>query len=499
MKKPIKIALIVLAVLAAVGGTVFYMMQPLPVRMTPVMARVAELTFTEQGVVTAENSVLVFSVAQGEINGVYVREGQSIRAGDIMLSVDDTVHHLRLEQVRSGIRSLEAQIANVGVQDANMRRELRTARESLVGELNSINAQAAEVERASVNQADVRSEQLQVQQRVIDQQQISLSHSQDELARAYDNLERTQTLYQNGVVPRAQYDSALAAVSAARTQLEAAGAQLEAAQAQMSVIAAADIPNGAEQFIGRRESINAQIVGIDQQLAGDTTSATRAHFQALIAVEYANLAQIEREIENNLVTAPVDGIITTLHAQNTNFVSAASPVAEITVMGGQFIDVYVSTQDVSSINLGDTVGITLRQRLNDIEFTGIIREIDTTAVVRFSALGVEERKVNVQIEPQIPVGVNLGIGYALDITFYVFREENRLLVPRTAVFRVDGQDMVWAVRGTNEGEVFAVPVVLGMELRTDVIIESGLTEGDFVINDANNPDLSDGTRVTNER
>jgi HlyD family secretion protein len=85
------------------------------------------------------------------------------------------------------------------------------------------------------------------------------------------------------------------------------------------------------------------------------------------------------------------------------------------------------------------------------------------------------------------------------VTFYVFRAENQITVPRTAIFRLNGEDAVWVVRGGDTGPIRPATVQTGMELRTDTIIESGLAEGDFVVNDANNQDLSDGVRVTNER
>jgi len=290
-------------------------------------------------------------------------------------------------------------------------------------------------------------------------------------------------------VPRTDFE-------AARTVANSALTQLEAAEGQMAVIAAGlTQDNTAEHFEGMRAAINAQISGINSQLAQDTTAATRAHFEALIAVEQSNITQIEREIENTILTAPVSGVVTTLHARNTNFISPAAPVAEITVLGGHYIEVYVSTQDISTINVGDTVGITLRQRVNDINFYGTVAEVGDTAEVRFTALGVEERKVGVRIAPEIPQDVRMGIGYGVDVTFYVFREADRLTVPRTALFREDGTYKVWVVRGANEGAVEAQVVQTGMELRTETIILGGLNEGDFVVNDANNRDLSDGVRV----
>ena len=490
MKKSIKYVIIGLLVLAAAAGGVYYMMMPLPVRMTEVRARVAELSFTEQGVVSGENVVMVFAAAQGEINGLYVWEGQRIRAGEALLSLDNAGLILQLDQIESGIRGLEAQLANVELEDAAMRQNLTASRNSLLGELRAIDAQAAQTDRAFADHTEALNEQLRIQRVLIDQHR-------SELNRVRENFERVETLFDSGVATRADFDSANYAVAAAQ-------AQLDAALGQYALIAAGAGHSATEHFEGMRASINAQITGINQQLAQDTTSAARAHFEALIEVERVRMAQIMREIANTTVTAPVDGIITTLHAQATNFITAAAPVAEITVPGRLEVEVYVSTQDVGSIQLGDTVGLTLRRRMGDAEFYGSVIEIDSAAVVRFTALGVEERKVQVRIDPNIPADVQLGIGYALDTTFYVFREENQLTVPRTAVFRDEGQDMVWAVRAgaataEGEGEVFAIPVVTGMELRTDIIIESGLSEGDFVVNDANNADLANGVRVINDR
>ena len=479
MKKRVKYVLIGVIILASVVGGIYYMMLPLPVRMTEVRPQAAELSFTEQGVVSASRTMLVFPVAQGEISGLYVREGQSVQAGEPLVSVDDTVLRQRLEQVQNGIRGLEAQLANVEVEAELLRQNLRTTLSSLQGELRAINSQAALSGRVYASQADV--------------QQILISHHEAELIRVRENLQNVETLFAIGAVPRVDLDAAISAVSAVEVQLETA-------RGQMAVISAGAGIDDAQFFQGIRASLNAQIAGINQQLAQDTTAAVRENFKAMIAIEKLNIAQIEREIENAVITAPVSGTITYLHAMHTNFVSAASPVAEITIDDSLEINVYVSTQDVSSINEGDRVMLTFRQRTRDIEFYGIVSDVDSTAVVRFTALGVEERKVNVTIEPGIPDGVDLGIGFAVDATFFVFREENRLVVPRTAVFRADGADMVWVVIGRDgTGVVQSVPVVTGLELRTDIVIESGLSPGDFVINDANNQDLRNGARVVSER
>jgi RND family efflux transporter MFP subunit len=470
MKKPIKYAVLIFIVLVCVAGGIYYALLPTPMRMTEMRLQTAELSFTEQGVVVAEHTMLVFPATQGELLNLYVREGQWVNAGDALLSVDTTALELQLTQIENGILGLEAQ-------HAITRSTLETTRTSLQGELLAINSQAAQAERGFVNHQESVNELLRVQQILIEQHEL-------ELEQANEHLARMNTLFVAGVIPSVEYE-------AAKTTVTLAEAILEAAHGQLAVIAAGSPQNSTEQFEGMRASIVAQINGITQQLSND------ASFEAMLAVEQANLARVQHELQNAVVAAPIDGIITTLHALNTNLISAASPVAEITSAGNKHIEVYVSTQDTNSIAKGDTVGITLRRRAGDVNFYGTIEEIGTTAVVRFTALGVEERKVSVRVSPQIPEGVSFGIGYATDVTFYVYREENKFTVPRTALFREDGLDKVWvAVGGSGTAEVRVVET--GMELRTETVILNGLNEGDFVINDANNNDLSVGARVIAE-
>ena len=481
MKKPIKIAIMIVALLASVVGGIYYMTLPISVRMVKVSAKTAELYFTEQGVVAAEKTIQVYSSVQGALDTLFAREGQLVAAGDRLLSVDDSGFRLQKEQIENGIKSLEAQLAGVDVEDAAMRSNLTATRNMLQGELLALNAQATQSDQAFASQQELQSEQVRVQQILIDQQQSVLD-------KAMENLERIEELYLGGVLPRIDYEDAGTAVAFAESQLDAA-------KGQMAIIVASAPESSTEHFEGLRASINAQIAGINQQLAQNTTQSSKAHFEAMIAIEESKLVQLDREIANAVVTAPASGIVTVLHAQGTNYISVGVPVAEITVPGSLSIDVYVSTQDIDSIEIGEIVGLTLRRRSGDIAFQGIVAEVDSTAVVRLSALGVEERKVKVGIQPQLPDDLELGLGHAVDVTFHIFKEEDRFIVPRMAIFRDNGQEMVWAVRGSDSGVVEAIAVVTGMELRTDIIIESGLEEGDHVVSDANNPDLRNGRKV----
>ena len=475
------------AVIAAVAaGAVFYgvniITRPAVVSLTEVTAQLAEVSVSEQGIVVAENTVRVFATVQGELNGLYVQEGQEVQEGDILVRIDDASLQTRLSQVENIIRSIRAQLGGLDTEEARAIAELQVARSSLQGELQALIAQEEDQERSLEAQYEVLNERLRIQNAIIEQNQADVD-------RAVEELSRIEGLFNSGIATRVDLE-------AAQNALERAETRLESSRHELNLIAAGNVQIGREHFEGLRTSIAARISGIEQQLAHDFTGSTAAHLNYLIAIEEATMEQIQRDIQNSVVTAPVSGIVTTLQAQTTNFISHAMPVAEIMVPGGRYIEAFVSTEYINSINVGDEVSITLTQWAEDIEFTGRVSEIGDTASVRFTFMGVEERMVNVRIAPNIPAGVNIGIGYGVDVTFYVYRQPDMLIIPQSALFSHEDSYAVWIL--DNNNTIQARPVETGVELDTEIVIIAGLSEGDFIIEDASNRSLSEGMAVRGE-
>ncbi len=289
-------------------------------------------------------------------------------------------------------------------------------------------------------------------------QELLIEGSQNDKARADRELERAEFLYEEGSIAKIELE-------AARDAARRSGLELEAARRKLDLIAA-------------------------EEAQGDTGD----YYRALIEMEQAALAQIEREISHCVVTAPADGVVTALPAQQTNYISGTLPVAELAADRDMRIETSVATKDICSLSEGDTVLLTFKRREGDLEFKGEITKIHENADIALSALGLEERRVKVEIAPDLSqlVDTPLGVGYDVEVTFILYSEENQLAVPKTALFKDADRDMVWLLR---RGRAEATEVITGMELRTETVILSGVEAGDFVITDANNADLKDRARV----
>ena len=199
---------------------------------------------------------------------------------------------------------------------------------------------------------------------------------------------------------------------------------------------------------------------------------------------------LERNIRDTVIKAPVSGELSLLNIKDTNVVNAQTPIAIIAADRDCVVETYVYVKDISTIGIGKKAVIVLEGRYTNKEIPGTIISVDDHAVIQISVLGVEERKVKVTIAPD-ETG-ELKDGYDVDVRFNYYYEENKLAVPKTAVFKENDMDMLWIVRN---GKAQKNQVQKGMELRTEFVIDAGLNQGDIVIDDSNVQGLKDGVRV----
>ena len=83
-------------------------------------------------------------------------------------------------------------------------------------------------------------------------------------------------------------------------------------------------------------------------------------------------------------------------------------------------------------------------------------------------------------------------GYEVQGTFQLYRQEQILAVPNSALYQVDG---VWYVFTLQHGRAVQTPVEIGYQAAVVTEIRSGLQQGDVVIQNASMEGLQDGVKV----
>jgi len=191
------------------------------------------------------------------------------------------------------------------------------------------------------------------------------------------------------------------------------------------------------------------------------------------------------------LTSPADGVVLDIDEVSARPVTAGARL--LTVGDPRRIEL------VADLLTSDAVGLPPQARATVERWGGAPLEarlsyIEPAARMKVSALGIEEQRVDVVFDFLTPPEQrpDLGHEFAVYLRVVTYEEENALLVPLSAAFRVD--DDGWAVFRADGQRVTRVPVELGARNGRFAVALSGLEPGDRIVEHPRD-DLSDGSLI----
>ncbi|NNL34411.1 MAG: HlyD family efflux transporter periplasmic adaptor subunit [Silicimonas sp.] len=286
-------------------------------------------------------------------------------------------------------------------------------------------------------------------------------------------------------------EQAQAAVTAAQAALRVARADLNAAIANRDL---------AETELSRTEQLVDR--GISSEAALDRARQSARVMQANVDTAEAAIAMREAEIANaqaqligfddhGLATAigsasddiplfaPADGRILRVIQESETTLPAGAPIMEIgNIESDLEVVVELLSTDAVQVAVGDPVIIA--DWGGPAELTGEVIRVDPFGITQFSALGVEEQRVNAVIAFASPPEdfSGLGHGFRVEARIVVWEAEDTLIVPASALFRSRG---AWAVFVVADGTAQLRAVEIGSNNGIEAQVTSGLSEGDRVV------------------
>ncbi|WP_193141436.1 MULTISPECIES: efflux RND transporter periplasmic adaptor subunit [unclassified Meridianimarinicoccus] len=287
-------------------------------------------------------------------------------------------------------------------------------------------------------------------------------------------------------------EQALAAVQAAEAALRVARADLNAAIANRD-LAEADLRR-AETLADRQHTSPATLDRVQQGYRVAEAQVETA--EAAISMREANLANSRAQLigfdDQGLASAignprsddiplhaPTDGRILRIMQQSETTLPAGAPIMEIgDIEGALEVVVDLISSDAVQVEIGNQVII--EDWGGPTALHGKVIRIDPLAVTKFSALGVEEQRVPVTVDLSGPAEERkaLGHGYRVVARIVVWKQEDALRVPSSALFRSGGD---WAVFRAQEGKARVTPVEIGRNNGVQAEVLAGLEAGDLVI------------------
>lgn len=178
------------------------------------------------------------------------------------------------------------------------------------------------------------------------------------------------------------------------------------------------------------------------------------------------------------IRAPIGGVVLRRLRESEAIVPAGEPLIEVADPDQmEIVSDFLST-DAVKIRPGQRVLI--EQWGGDRPLDGVVRRVEPYGFTKFSALGVEEQRVNVIVDfgDSREAWDILGDGYRVEVRVVVWEQDDVVKVPTSALFR-SGED--WAAFVVTGGKAVERAVEIGQRNGLEAEVVSGLAEGDPVI------------------
>lgn len=276
---------------------------------------------TASGEIRAKEFVDLQSEIAGIITELPVREGNTVKKGDVLLRIDPI-------QTAADLSSRRAQY-EAAIADARSQ------------EFLTMNAEA----NLMRDQASLRSSRAELEQ------------AENNLARAQSSFRRQQQLSEEGLISHDDYEAAQNDFKSARSRLEVAKAQV--AQLESQIAAAKNT--------------------IEQNKVSAAASRARAKSAE------ADLTKSSDQLKKTTLFAPLDGVITQLKVEKgeraqpgimSNPEATLMTIADLSVIQAEL---KVDETDIVNLNIGDFAEVTV-DALPDVVFQGEVSEIGNSPI-----------------------------------------------------------------------------------------------------------------------
>ena len=278
----------------------------------------------KDSILTAEQIKLAFDSVGGRLINEGVKEGQSVKEGQVVMEIDSTDTDLSIEKLKAQISQLDAQI------------------KSTSGNMNVNLFRADNDEQQSFRQ--------------IDAQRAALNSAQATLKNAEIDYNRKLTLVTEGAIAKSQLDDATMALNVARANVQNQEQQLER-------LLAGGIDTGVTN------ALNLPTIAQERAAAQNVENDIEALNQSKKALEI-QLQELEIAKSRLTLHAPEDGKIISVLSKQGEMISPNVPVILLETKR-IYYDIYISEEQAVKLREGDE--IICRTIADNKEVRGTIR------------------------------------------------------------------------------------------------------------------------------
>ncbi len=188
------------------------------------------------------------------------------------------------------------------------------------------------------------------------------------------------------------------------------------------------------------------------------------------------IEQIEEQIEEMKVTAPIDGVISDLSLNKGDYVSAHQILFKIFTPERYEVESYVLAKEAKKLSVGMMAYIEVEKQNKTESTKGQITYIAPNAVELTSALGLAEKKVKVLLAPEEVLDVIQG--EKVDVKFISYKKEDAQVVSKDYVFPWQDGEAIWII---EDGKAKILPIRAEYNASSVLVLAEEIAENTQVI------------------
>jgi membrane fusion protein (multidrug efflux system) len=297
----------------------------------------------------------------GTVVKINVDDNQFVKTGAVLVVLDPKDYQVAVQRAQADLADAQASEraarTTVPITATTTRSAVDMAQANLAAAQKQVNAANARLREAEANHT-----------------------------KAAQDLERMRQLVAKDEVSQQQYDTAVAAETAARASVDAASAAVAAAQSQVAQ---------AEAQL-RQAGTGSQQVAVTQARAGGA--------QASVGKSQATLAQAQLNLQYTTIVAPIDGIVSKRSVEPGQVVQAGQPLMSIVDLSDVWVTVNFKETQLEHMKIAQSATIHVDAYGRD--FKGHVDSIGGGTGARFSLLPPENATGNyVKVVQRVPVKI----------------------------------------------------------------------------------------------
>lgn len=403
-------------------------------------------TYAYSGDLQPVHALSLVSIVAGAVEEVMVQVGDEVRAGDPIIRVEDTAYKAQLKQAEAALTVAQTNLLKM--QKGPRAEQIEIARASLDG----AKAQLRGATTMTDNERTVAASNLA-------QAEAALNLAQYE----YDKIKWAGQVSQTPQALKLQQATIAYETASAAYDMQANPDETSIDQIRLGV---------------KKAELSLKLT--ENPFTDEDFALARAGVSQAEGV----VALAQYQVDNTILRAPFDGVVAEVYVTTGSVASSQAPVIKLITRD---LEVQVEAPENQVPYLYNSQPAALKVAA----FPG--QDFPATISSVAPAADATSHTFPVKIAP-LDEKRQLRAGMFAEITVLLEEKTGVILIPRSAITTVEGQDVVYVV-SADEKTVSMRPVTTGLSDADRVEIVSGLSAGEQVVL-AGLSNLSDGSRIT---